>query len=201
MIKSPNPSTDDAVTECLATAINVASHSPSHHRQLLQRMLHEISVSDGVVRAALTNAFVTDDADTVLRLARIYGFTGVGNSELIASSFHKSRELKELLPIMIRLTGVPFDAHDDARGLNGIAEQTLEFWEVLAVAIGRTRQQFTKGISDDSLAPALTDPVEIGEAVEQQNVLFDLVLRTLLGQCLLPTPLLNGSDGNDEFYQ
>lgn len=169
-------------------------------------MLHEVSASDGVIRSALSNAFHKDDAEAVLRLARIYRFTGIGNSDHVAAALHKDPEAKELLPIMIRLSSVPYDVDDDARALNGIASQIFDFWEVLAVSAGRIRRKLANGGCWQPSSPSnpptcVADPVELGQLIEQQNILFDLVIRTLLAQCLLPEQLVRGVNLDHDFYQ
>lgn len=196
------------MADCLTRALHVASRSPLHHRELLQRMLHEISATEGVIRSCLTKAFQKDDAEGVLRLSRIYRLTGIGNADHIAVTLHKDPQLEKLLPILIRLTSVPYDVDDDARGLNGITSQMLDFWEVLAVSVNRVRTKVTETgtwrtetpAETASLPPGISDTAELGQLIEQQNRLFDLIIRTLLLHCLLPERLISGSDGND-FYQ
>lgn len=203
LLKTPNRSTDETVAECLTTALSVASRNPPLHAELLERMLHEIAAMDGVIRKKLTDAFPKDDAETVLRLARIYRYTVVGNADRIALALHKDQEIRELLPIMLRLSSVPFDMDDDARGLNGIAAQMFDAWEVLAVSTGRVRFKLVDGSykSDPCLAAALKDPGEIGEIIEQQNGLFDQLIRTLLSGCLIPTALLDCRIEDHDYHQ
>ncbi|XP_055388411.1 uncharacterized protein LOC129616963 [Condylostylus longicornis] len=206
LLKSPNPATDDSVSDCLTTALHVAARSPVYHRGLLQRMLHEISATDGVIRTALSHAFQNDDAEAVLRLARIYRFAGIGNADHIARSLHKDPLCKELLPIMIRLTSVSYDVNDEARGLNGITTQMFDFWESLAVAVTRTRKRMADGgvwkASAVPLTEGLSDAQEAGQLIEQQAILFNLVIRTLLSQCLVPEGLFQAPlDVDHDFLQ